>query len=572
MLNNVIIIIADDGTAGNIPNPIAMKQTIRSLPKARLLTACLLLFSLFFIHQSCTKINTDVSGKLVLTDAEVAQKFFNMPANAPVAIRRAVDEMKKRNSQSKEFVKAFVKKNGYPIWDKATVAAGTSITTKINSSSATQEGDTLVVVPVLQDSSNVVKSFINITLNGEVSLAFYRGSDYSAYSYDDVPEDSINADKAAIQIMWLNYKVFGATKFIVNDDKLFMDGAAVYTGPHPRIVKIDPPTIPVLQGRFLMVQICNQIPTIQGCSCWHHDITQCTCTIPNCCWRQSCWYIYFPPYDDSPGGGSGGGSGDPTGGGGSTPGVDFPCASSQGRTIAIADPCGGGGSNPPPIYPVPPVPDCDPYIVLLQQDNFFAENLRYLQLDDVLFNLGAETGFAVNRSINQYWQPPSYAGSHTVSFANFLLPGVQVEGLLHSHPDGGNSIFSPADIVTMCRMFLKGQAKDTNNFFIGVTSTYDSAFLIKVNNVAAFRAFATKLVGENGDDGASISRFKRNYNYKLSSLDAEDNEREFLKMIAAESDSQFGEPPVALYKASFNCTHWSRLSLNNSNIIPKDCF
>jgi hypothetical protein len=319
------------------------------LPKTKFLAACLLLFSLFFIHQSCTKINTDVPAKPALTDAEVTQKFFALPANAPVAVRRAVAEMEKKNKTS-EFVNAFIRNNGYPLWDKATIAPGTGIITKADTSSATQEGDTLVVVPVLQDSSSVVKSFINITLNGEVSLAFYRGGDYSAYSYDDVPEDSINADKAAIQIMWLNYKVFGATRFIVNDDKLFMEGATVYAGPHPRIVKIDPPTAPMLQGRFLMVQICNQVPTTQGCSCWHHDITQCTCTIPNCCWRQSCWYIYFPPYDDSPGG-SGGGSGDPTGEGGGGTGGDFPCASSQGRTIGIADPC-GGGSNPPPVVPL----------------------------------------------------------------------------------------------------------------------------------------------------------------------------------------------------------------------------
>jgi hypothetical protein len=325
-----------------------MKTQIR-LPKARLLTASLLLFSFFIIHQSCTKADTLASTGHGLTDAAVTQKFFALPANASLAVKRAAAEMQKRNATS-EFVAAFVKKNGYPLWDKATVVAGTGIATKANSSSATQEGDTLVVVPVLQDSSSTVKSFINITLSGEVSLAFYRGGDYSVYSYDDVPEDSINADKAAIQIMWLNYKVFGATKFIVNDDKLFMDGAAVYTGPHPRIIKIDPPTTPVLQGRFLMVQICNQIPTIQGCSCWHHDITQCSCTIPNCCWRQSCWYIYFPPYDDSPGG-SGGGSGDPTGEGGGGTGGDFPCASSQGRTIGIADPC-GGSSNPPPVVPL----------------------------------------------------------------------------------------------------------------------------------------------------------------------------------------------------------------------------
>jgi hypothetical protein len=487
-------------------NPIAMKQTIRSLPKTRLFIAGLLLFSLFFVHQSCTKIDTDAPAKLALTDAEVTQKFFALPANAPVAVRRAVDEMKKRNSQSTEFVKAFVRKNGYPLWDKVTVAVGTDIDTRATSS-AMQEGDTLIVVPVLQDSSSVVKSFINITLNGEVSLAFYRGGDYSAYSYDDVPEDSINADKAAIQIMWLNYKVFGATKFIVNDDKLFMEGTAVYTGPHPRIVKIDPPTAPVLQGRFLMVQICNQVPTAQGCSCWHHDITQCTCTIPNCCWHQSCWYIYFPPYDDSPGG-SGGGSGDPTGGGGTTPGGDFPCASSQGRTIGIADPC--GGSSPPPIYPVPPVPPVSPV-------NDSIPNILSRACDrqmDSLYNWGMNNGHIENSFIlvkkNGVIYPKNYkVGTAEQTSVNYMLdPDEVLLAYFHTHTE---------DTVGYYRTSFDGQ--DLAQFDTHATELGYAAIL-EVGN--ARYAFVLEDVQKHSAFNiAKKGQHKRNYYVKLDALMAQ---------------------------------------------------
>jgi hypothetical protein len=437
----------------SIFKPAHMKLNLK-IPKAKSFFGFLLICSFLIVHQSCTKINTDASAKLAFTDAEVTQKFFALPANASLAVKRAAAEMQKRNATS-EFVAAFVKKNGYPLWDKATVVAGTGIATKANSSSATQEGDTLVVVPVLQDSSSTVKSFINITLSGEVSLAFYRGGDYSVYSYDDVPEDSINADKAAIQIMWLNYKVFGATKFIVNDDKLFMDGAAVYTGPHPRIIKIDPPTTPVLQGRFLMVQICNQIPTIQGCSCWHHDITQCTCTIPNCCWRQSCWYIYFPPYDDSPGG-SGGGSGDPTGGGGGGSGGDFPCASSQGRTIGIADPC--GGSNPPPVVPILP----------------YVCNYQLTQHESDIFNQIDEEDAVANNNQNSECH-----GTNRTGNANFQ--GTKEHWLIQLDYVCKNSVYGEVEYAIPGASI----ANPANKGFADMVNTSNgNIFEIKPNNLA----------------------------------------------------------------------------------------
>jgi hypothetical protein len=160
------------------------------LPKTKLLAACLLLFSLFFVHQSCTKINTDVPAKLALTDAEVTQKFFALPANAPAAVRRAHAEKMKQTNAASEFVKTFVKNNGYPAWDKAIIQSRRRVTSAsfAGSSASAEGGDTIVIIPVVQVDIAFVDGFVTATLNGSVNLDLYRGSDYSAYSFNNVAD------------------------------------------------------------------------------------------------------------------------------------------------------------------------------------------------------------------------------------------------------------------------------------------------------------------------------------------------------------------------------------------------
>lgn len=68
-----------------------------------------------------------------------------------------------------------------------------------------------------------------------------------------------------------------------------------------------------------------------------------------------------------------------------------------------------------------------------------------------------------------------------------------VEGLLHSHFHGRNSIFSPQDVIFMAQIFLQGYAKDSNNLYIGMTGHNNIyPYLLKITNTARFRTFAKK--------------------------------------------------------------------------------
>jgi hypothetical protein len=321
--------------------------------------------ALFVVQQSCTKINTDVPDKLAFTDAEVTQKFFALPANASVAVRRAADEMKRRNSQSSEFVKNFVKNNGYPAWDKAIIQSRrrTATASFAGSSASAESGDTIVIIPVVQVDIAFVNGFVTATLNGAVNLDLYRGGDYSAYSFNNVATDSISADKAAMQIMYFNYRVFGYTRFEVSDNRLLSNDAVPDTSKPHRVFEIssvqEPPQS--LTGNesnlLLAVAICVDIYQTAPCIGIFTDLKTANYTENNITHGchiyvgSECYTIYV---DTGGGGGSTGptGGSDPGGGtGGGGTGGTFPCASSQGRTIAVANPC--GPANPPPVFPIP---------------------------------------------------------------------------------------------------------------------------------------------------------------------------------------------------------------------------
>jgi hypothetical protein len=396
-----------------------MKQTIRSPPKARLLTACLLLFSLFFVHQSCTKINTDVPRKLALTDAEVTQKFFNVPANAPLAAKRLSIELKRRND-SLEFVREFVKNNGYPVWAKAMLPVEHPVTNTSFSDNVAAE-DTVIIVPVVPQGQAVVGSFIKAFLSGNVNVSLYRGSDYSAYSFNNVPADSINADKAAIQIMVLNNYVFGYKDFSINDDRLFLSIA-----PNPnhrqRIASIRDTGAAHLMGEALCTNVCIAI-LCNICEQMSCPLTTITCL-------TSCETIGPSNPGGDPTTGGGGGSG---GGAGS-----FPCAGSQGKTIAVANPC--GPANPPPVVPITtPKPPCEKVgdfmnnpevksryqIIREYKDSAFEAGINFFNDGTGLFFSGKD-------------QP-----NHSVQMSTYPVP---CAGSVHSHDSGAFSIFSLADI------------------------------------------------------------------------------------------------------------------------------
>jgi hypothetical protein len=427
-----------------------MKANIR-LHKTRLLTACLLLFSFFFLHQSCTKINTDVPGKFALTDAEVTQKFFNVPANAPFAVKRIAESMKVKNIQS-EFVKAFVTNNGYPAWNKVTVAVHSSPVANVflTGGSNSTGADTIVTIPIVPADVAYVSGFVSAKLNGSVSLDLYRGSDYAIYSFNNVPADSLNADKAALQLMVLNNMVFGSATFRITDNRLF-SSSSTYNPSLPYRIATLKDSVPGGGSGYL--EMCGYICVDWVCPiCYGQD--------PDCPiggHGTACGWIETgcaPP----PTGGGGGGTGTGGGGGGS-----FPCAGSQAKSQAPADPC--GGSATPPVTPTP-LPPVDPCIAAKskakQMDSLYSKSKSDSVINTMpgLSTATTETGFALYKqfsvnpnthdtTLGKYYYGSAIQGGATgvyILFVDPFPPFTLPAGTHHTHPRDGYHAQSAADV------------------------------------------------------------------------------------------------------------------------------
>jgi hypothetical protein len=475
-----------------------MKQTILSLPKTRLFMACLLLFSLFFVQQSCTKINTDAPAKLELTDVEVTQKFFKLPANAPAAVRRAADEMKRRNSQSSEFVKNFVKNNGYPAWDKAIIQSRHRVATASFAGSAAnaEGGDTIVIIPVVQVDIAFVDGFVTATLNGAVNLDLYRGGDYSAYSFNNVPTDSISADKAAMQVMYFNYRVFGYTRFEVSDNRLLSNDAVLDTSKPHRVFEISsvqepPQTLTGNESNLLLaIAVCVNIYQTVPCIGIFTDLRTANAPesniVPGCrvYIGSECYTIYV----DTGGGGSTSptGGSDPGGGtGGGGTGGTFPCASSQGRTIQVANPC--GPANPPPVSPIPATVTsiinnvqnpCLNQVYNMIQANTYKNKVASL-LDDFNSATGITVQLEEGALTNAYAETiglSSGPNDYQITFDNTVLPHCSQEFILATYFHEAIHVYLKEHLTSYDFDNISSHTEMLNQYFTDLKNTIHSYF------------------------------------------------------------------------------------------------
>jgi hypothetical protein len=237
-----------------------------------------------------------------------------------------------------------------------------------------------------------------------------------------------------------------------------------------------------------------------------------------------------------------------------------------GRTN-IVDPCGPGwvpdyGDDPPPQQA------CDSFIDSLQNDATFADKFKSLN-NTATTNLNYEKGFSVvDRATNQYI--PKQGDNWNNEIIWNIPAGTKVEGILHSHFHGRNSIFSPQDVIFMAQIFLQGYAKDTNNLYIGMTGHNNLyPYLLKITNASKFRNFAKKIAGENGDDKYKMDQFISNYERLLNSPVEENNTKAFLKMM---QEMGVGTG-LSLYRGNEDCKEWTKINLDSfDDIIPTNCF
>jgi hypothetical protein len=427
------------------------------------------------------------------------------------------------------FAATLATKAGFPLWDKVLVRYD-----------ATARGsDTILLVPLVPDGSTRVHAVIELRMSDQVVMRVFGAADYKNYPHGLLAGSSATAERFAVEFMKIEKLVFGYRQFVLRDDSL---------------LKLNRPQA---AGRYLKL---NLIPVADSAA---------LVLAPGDCYEVEIWYD--PDGNSDPGHCSGNeyftGETYLEGNCGSGSGGGYPGGFgifSGGNPVVIS----GWTTNTPPVgsgpgwtnWPVyhPPqgwVPsyvadaDCPPLIGELQQDTTFISKLRELNGRSVT-NLSYEKGYEVRWLSPAFYEPVS--GSPNSQFIQWNIYSA-MDGFMHSHFRGLNSIFSPQDMVLMAKMWLNRAARDSTRFFLVVTSADAFPYLVVVNDVAKYRKFAERITR----DSAATRKYLWQYESKFNFQDIGKNEKGFLEMLSRETKGG-----LTLFRASETCDKWHKMELD----------
>lgn len=431
---------------------------------------------------SCTKIDIENdSAQTSNLASDVTQKFFSLPANASPALQRIAVEMKTRNDKN-EFVKQFVSYNGYPVWNKMQIIVHPATGSSSAPAARGSGNDTIVILPIVAENADYVNGFISVTLNGNITYNLYRGGDYDLYTFNNVPADSISAEKAAVQMVLLNHHVFGYTKFKVNDKRLFRNhfSSSFDTTGAEIEVEIHPPSAVT---NALSYTECNEVCVYNVCT---------ICGEPSCplsfgiCW-ETCTTYEFPD--------GGGGGGTPSGGGGDPPPPPpFPCPSSQSR--GVPPPTCGPTPFPQPIVPIPTQPQPSPCSKVYALFQNAAIKAKYVQVRNERLD-PQESAWSYTANGTGGYYSYGLSGKLEVNINYPPLPTLS-KGSVHCHNAGGFPIFSLVDIKeNLCG--LVGGILSTNAC-VGMVSPSGDTYILTVQDINDFATFADNLTNDIMED------------------------------------------------------------------------
>jgi hypothetical protein len=342
----------------------------------RIVLLCLVLFSFMLLQQSCKKTDIRVIENTVDNTAKIEQ-FFKAPANANSALQKVVNELKKQNSNN-GFITEFIKKEGFAIWDKATilvkpddVAAIPNSGTPISPTSLSNLKDTTIFIPLVLDNANYVNAFIKAKVTDTVSMRLFRQGDYSIFPFQTTTPTAITtAENYAIRFMQMDKDVFGYSAFAIKDKRLFNNSTNYAdTAKIKRVVDFANGDSKGAAANGVAINSavyfsCVTITTTTTTNHCPYGLGNCTGpngTCDNClsvCANASSSSITacntFSGYDE---GGSSGGWPVMTAGGGGGGGTPSPCSPGINITNRVALP----NCNPVP-NPWPPATDANGYL------------------------------------------------------------------------------------------------------------------------------------------------------------------------------------------------------------------
>ncbi|HQV55811.1 MAG: hypothetical protein IPN82_07600 [Chitinophagaceae bacterium] len=494
---------------------------------------------------------TSITG----TTITMEQRFFTSSTGATPLVKALQGYLKIQNDSLK-FLEKTVKQIGYPRWDKA-------ISYLNNSSSIGIESDSnnlnTTYIPFVRDSQNYVNALMEIrTINTDTIFRYLCD-----WQYTDTTATGIDTDVFAFFMMKMDKHVFGHDYFKITDSTIF-NGHANRPSAIRLIDSVPPLVTNVATPVYYEICFvaygpeyacgwieggCQSGQTSASCFNWCRD------EISRQCFTGVIW-------EDEPlnGGGTGGGTGGTGGGGSGGGGIPPNCGGpTSGNRIEGNEPCEPGWEPIEPIEDDPP-PPCDSYMTTLGNDSNFAAKFKSLT-DTSVLNRNYEKGFYIaDRTANSYISVQGTPGSPSIYFNGATLP---MDGFLHSHTNPLNQapMFSPDDVLLMAEAFLKGIAKDSNNYFIGLAHDYGPPYLLKITNTAKFRKFAEKIMKMEKEAKLS-KRFTKIYQDFFRTANTNINEKGFLSMMNIEKAGN----GLTLYRAQNNdCKKWIKLEKDNFN-------
>ena len=538
-------------------------------PLKPLLAPCALLscLFLFMVYSACRRLQDLPTNPL----PHAAERFFTVPERTAPAFRQIAAGLR-RLQERDHFVDDYVNRAGFPRWEFG--QPGLNRSGQMSRASGGTDSLSYYYIPVTSPKTNSVTAILMVQVTGTDTL--YRTLYQKQYSEFSRSGGAYSAQHLMALFFYFEQEIFNRHQFLILDSSLISLGR----GSVPFPIRIATQAIPSPFGRLAWT-ICWRYPTPATCTCANsHGGRDCRdWWDPNCtvCGAEAC--ITIVQGGDGGGGGGGGSaggsdggsalgwgptyggsSGDGSGGGGGGGGSNDPCRSFRTNIPAGCDPPGDdtpAGWEPIDEPDVPP--PCDPFITdSLPGDAEFANRFKNLTLPGVT-GLHYEKGvYVLDRSDNSY---ANVEGANDSPFIAFNY-GIVLSGFLHSHYNGLNSVFSPDDVLSFAEAFLKGKARDSANFFFGMTSSYGDPMLMKVTNCAKFRAFAQKITKNE----AIKKRFVNDYNNRFNFDNHEMNEIGFLKMM-----NEMGvNGGFSLYRGNADCNSWSKLSLSKDPLTNKD--
>src|ERR1043165_9737820 len=114
--------------------------------KKALTSILILIFLNGIIIISCRKLDKPVNDESL---KQIEEKFLTLPANSSPELQRIVNKLKEQNDKS-HFIAEFVKKNGYPVWQKVLWNNSSSQSRSESQRSSTNNDTLLFFIPLQQ--------------------------------------------------------------------------------------------------------------------------------------------------------------------------------------------------------------------------------------------------------------------------------------------------------------------------------------------------------------------------------------------------------------------------------------